>query len=264
MPRERTQRSAHKVERRSRRGPPIRTLEQLGNRLAERALAACAQAGQAQRPQRQRGAMPAPLRIDIDKFEASPAKIGDHAVCLRKRADHTVCAGDRFFLAAQQAGCHPQCANLVEEFRTVDCIARRRRRHHFDVANALEIEQCAIPRKARQRRRRSPRTQLAVFRHALAEPRGHLFVVQHIGRARRTAIDDEPHGVRTDIDDRAGGHIGRGAGEAGHLVQLAIGYDAGRYGHAGGIAPRRRASLGTLLPLVSAAPRPESEGLVMK
>ena len=197
--------------------------------------------------------MGAGFAIDIDQFQAAAAQISNHAMRAGKGAEHAVRAGHSLFLAGQQPRRQAERGNLVQEFAAIGGIAHRGRGHDIDLVHPLERQQDAIARQRGKRGGARAGAQHAVFRHALAQARGYLFVVEHGRRAQRPAIDDEAQRVRPDVDDRAGRVLA--------IAAVGKGHDRAQ---SAAERPRRSASLGTLRPLVSAAPRPDSEGFVMK
>ena len=188
----------------------------------------------------------------VDQFEAAPAQIADNPARIGKGAEHAVGAGDRLFLAAEQAGFEAEVADRIQEGLAIARIAAGGGCHHVDFLNPLEVEDRTEPRERGEREGHGLGGKIAAFGHPFAQPRGDFLVVQHLGGAQRLAIDDQPDRIRADIDDRAR----TGAGDTGQGLHHA--------GQATVAPPRRSASLGTLRPVVRAAPRPESEGLVMK
>src|SRR5690606_37379513 len=95
-----------------------------------------------------------------------------------------------------------------------------------------------------------------------AKARHDLLVEQGEGDAPRAVIDDEADAVGTDVDDRSAAALVRGEGAGADRRRDAIEQSHGRAMPAQGRS--RKLSLGTASLFLSAAPRPESDGFVMK
>jgi hypothetical protein len=133
--------------------------------------------------------------------------------------------------------------HAFEKGLAVRGFAHRRRRHHARPHRAHLTRQQAEPLERPQCPGLRLLTEQARFADRAAEPGHHLFVEDHRRNPLRPRIDDEADGVGSDIDDRD-----RRLGE--HRAQC---------------GPRGSDSfLGTAPLDRNAAPRPDSDGLVMK
>ena len=217
--------------------------------------------------------MPAFAIGDLDEFEAAAAEVGGHAARAGEGGDHAGGAGAGFFLAGEQARLEAERADRVEKLGTVGGIARGGRRHAFDV---LHLEQA---QQAGEAAERDERTAHALFgdraglAEVAAEAGADLFVEDDDGRAGRPVVDHQTHGVRTDVDDRALFALEADADHkktrlmpiiGGSLVDCLSARDSGLKTPLCQMLPRLSESFGTFRPLASDAPRPESDGLVMK
>jgi len=126
------------------------------------------------------------------------------------------------------------------KFRTVPGVANGRGGDHASVLHAHVPKQELVPAQRRERLSLAFVGEISVVTKARAQSRHHLLVEDRCGGPLPSGIDDEAHGVRTDVDDCDG------------LARQ------GRY------RPRWKRSFGTLRPFFSACPRPDSDGLLMK
>ena len=190
----------------------------------------------------QRHAAPYLAVLDVNQLETAATEIADDAVGFGNGGEHALPGHLPFLLARQQLRIETNVTDPGEEVGAVRRIAHRRR---GDDAGAGHAHLAGQQKEAFERGQRAV---LRLFGQRLARPdalaeAGHdLFVEHDRGDSGRPRIDDEAHGVRPDVDDRnaflmCSGHRDQG---------------------------RRRRSLGTAPLLRSAAPRPESDGLVMK
>ena len=175
---------------------------------------------------------------DADQFERAAAQIGYHAVGTRQPGDHAI-TGRLCLAPAIKDSCgQAQRADSVEEFLAVFRLAHCGGRDHIERIEVHRADQPRVPGQPRQRDLDRVRIQPPAGDHAPAQPGHQLFVVEHHGRANGATKHHQADGIGPDIDNRL----------------------ATRYAH-----PRVcRDSLGTSPASPSDAPRPESEGLVMK
>ena len=231
----------------------------LANHLVERLAHVCAPGGafavfgQAQCAERKCARAVSRAIGNPHQFKASAAQIGDNPVRIGEGADHAVGAEERFFLARDDPRLQSDRAQAFHEFGAVGGIAHRGCGDRLDILDAQIPEQQREPLQAAQRHRHRLVREPPGGGDLAPELGGDLLVQQHHRRAHRATIDDQPHRVRTNIDDRTAGRTA-GKRPAAVIPPLAI-------VHA--VPPRRKLSLGTA-PASSAPPRPDSDGFVMK
>ena len=222
------------------------------DRLAERGIAIPAHGGQAQGAQRQadrrRGnCHPRSRPVRGCRRQDRPQRRARRERRRSRRGRDTALLPRR----ESTRGSSPSARTLLDEFRAVAGIARRGGGHGLDVADA-EIARIAA-------KRASPASAMFIASvgmvrcSAMSRPsRAVTFSLSHtLGARRGPRIDDQPHGVRADVDDRAIGHCRHQA----HRCAVPP--------YARHAAPLRSAAWARGSSF-NAPPRPDSEGLVMK
>ena len=258
--RQRPPRPADHVEGQARLRRPSGLVQHLGDRTLQCARPLGANLRQAQHPQRQRYGLfhrPAP---HPRQFQAAATQIADNAVRARNARQDAHGRADRLLRAGQQFDREPHGLGAGDEVGAIGRIAHRRR---GDAAYFRDLHRPAQMRKAADGAQ-APLHRFGLDRSGAGErgtqPRHHLFIEQDEGDAARPVIDDQAHAVRSDVDDRRA-RMG-GLGRSHHL--FGYGPDTAQHRiHGVAQPPLRKRKVGTAS-LSSAAPRPESEGLVMK
>lgn len=217
--------------------------------------------------------MPAFAIGDLDEFEAAAAKVGGNAAGAGEGGDHAGGAGAGFFLAGEQAGVEAEGPDRVQELGAVRCIARGGGGHAFDVFHLEQAQQAGEAAERDERAADALFGDRAGLAEVAAQPGAHLFVEDDDGCAGRPVVDHQTHGVRTDVDDRALFALEADADHRKTRLMPIIGglwsiasraRDSGQLPPLCQMLPRLSESFGTFRPLASDAPRPESDGLVMK
>ena len=215
----------------------------VGQRMAkpvadERAVGRVADPEHAERLARHRADRAA---CDSRQLEAAAAEVGDDAMCTRNGAQHAQRGADPFLLARQKGRFQPHLARSVEEIGAIGGIAHRCGGDGAQPLHPHLLGQHAEAGERVQRLRHGFLVHRPRFGEPTAQPGHDLFVEQDGGHALGPAIDDEAHRVGADVDDADGAEV-----------------------EAVDHPPRwLTRSLGIFFP-ASAAPRPDSEGLVMK
>ena len=139
--------------------------------------------------------------------------------------------------AAEQLNRQAQFLDPREKLRAIRRIAHCRRRCDAQAIDMHQLYQRAKPGKRSQRCLCSVRVQRAGGDHPAAQFRREFLIIKNNRRTRRSAENDEADRVRPNINDGASFTVA-------HLLRF-------------------NRSFGTL-PAMSAAPRPDNDGLVMK
>ena len=261
-PGDRAPRPAYRIE-----GAAFAALEppdrgELGADFAEHRLALLrAAVAVAQDPERQRRLAGDPAAPDVDQLKAAAAEVGHDSVRPRHAGDHAEGRQPRLVLAAQHIdGLAAAAPDLAHEVTAVGRLAHRRGGDEGGLRHAHPAREPAEPGDRAQRPLGRLAADRAGGREVAAEPAGGALVEHRHRRAAIAVIDDEPHGVRPDIDHR---HRGVGGGKAGLRVQR---LDRFRCGHER-FRPDSRDTPQAGAPessFSSALPRPDRLGLVMK
>ena len=221
--------------------------------FSQHALALAAQRGEAEDAQRKRGALAqfAPLQTR-HQFEAAAAQVADDPVRVGEGGQNAGTGRQRLLLARQQLDRETNAfAGMRDQRRAVGGVA------HGGGGDGAQPRHVHLPREpgeAGQRGPARPASPQAVIAPSAARPRprpASTFSLNRMAGSRAgPLIDDEPDRVGTDIDDR-GARVGlrpRKRPKGGEQVH----------------APRLKLSVGTTPPPSADAPRPDSDGLVMK
>ena len=163
---------------------------------------------QPQTAKRKRRGIRQPAAPHIDQFQAAAAEIAGKAIS-RMNAGHDAERGKLGLPRARQHGdfLAENAFGLRDEIGTVLGFTRRRRGDDLDMRNAELIDQRAKAPKRPQRPLHRVGRELAGGGQRTAETAQHLLVEQRRRRPAGILVDDQPDGVRADIDDRNGGSI---------------------------------------------------------
>ncbi len=202
---------------------------------------------EAQDPEGQRDAGMDHAAADVGELEAAAAEIADQPVGVGEAREHALPRQPAFLLAGNHPRLEAQRPDLVEEGVAVAGVADGGGGEDSNVTHLHLADQQPEAAQGGERPGLRPLAEHSGLAQSLAEAGEHLFVEDDGRRPRRSGIDDEAHRVGADVDDR-------------HRLGVKQGSPHGPYPH----WPRRRRSFGTDPLSLSAAPRPERDGLVMK
>ena len=188
-----------------------------------------------------------------NQFEAAAAQVSDDAVGMGDRGQHALARALRLLLAGQYLDVEAKRLGGRDQFPAIACVANRgggdgAQRSHLHLARdggeaGQRDSRLGQARPLDRTRRGQP----------LAQARHDLLVEQDRRQSRRPLIDDEADRVGSDVDDRGPGCRRR------CLFGAAV-----EQRRDDAQCPRRSDNVGTDCAVASAAPRPDSDGLVIK
>ena len=191
--------------------------------------------------------------IEAHELEAAAAEIAHHPVRPGNAGDDA--EGGEFRLFGSRKDTHGRAAAPAHggsEFGSILGVAHSRRRQQIETLSAHRLGQAHEAVQIDERRINARFVQASGFIQAAAQPAEHLLVEQQQGRAGDSVEDDKADGVGADVND----------GDAAPMrtrLRLAAGPRSSHPCHA-----FFRSSWGAFLDFLSALPRPERLGLVMK
>ena len=172
------------------------------------------------------------------QFKTSAAKIPDNAIGVLKACDDAVSCDFRLFVTRKQGCIQPQPTHGIQEFCPVARLPHCRCRHRNRLGNTHQFRNVAEPGERFERCLHRLWVKPAGRNDLPAKPGHHFFVEQHRRRTCRAIEHDQPDRVRSDIDHRM-------TRRRPYFLRLKL-------------------SFGTADALSNEAPRPESDGFVMK